>query len=170
MRTGNREIVLKDAHSKEINAVAFNPEKTFLLATGSSDTNVSLWDMRNLSSSSACPTHTMSGHKSEVIQLAWNNFNSAILASSACDRRVVVWDLDRIGAEQSEEDALDGPPELLFIHGGHTNRVPDVSWSAHMPWTVASVAEDNVCQVWAMAGEVYGEEDDEEGDDDMAVE
>ena len=26
----------------------------------------------------------------------------------------------KIGEEQSPEDAEDGPPELLFIHGGHT--------------------------------------------------
>jgi len=36
-----------------------------------------------------------------------------ILASSGSDRRVNVWDTGRIGAEQSAEDAEDGPPELL---------------------------------------------------------
>ncbi len=34
-----------------------------------------------------------------------------------------IWDLARIGEKQSEEDAADGPPELLFIHGGHTDKV-----------------------------------------------
>lgn len=36
-----------------------------------------------------------------------------------------VWSLSRIGEEQNPEDAEDGPPELLFIHGGHTSRVGD---------------------------------------------
>ena len=36
-----------------------------------------------------------------------------ILASSGSDRRVNIWDLGRIGAEQTPEDAEDGPPELL---------------------------------------------------------
>jgi hypothetical protein len=28
-----------------------------------------------------------------------------------------------IGEEQTAEDAEDGPPELLFIHGGHTAKI-----------------------------------------------
>lgn len=40
----------------------------------------------------------------------------------------------------------DGPPELLFIHGGHTAKVSDLSWNEEEPWTMASVAEDNILQ------------------------
>ncbi|CAN0543488.1 unnamed protein product, partial [Laminaria digitata] len=36
------------AHSANINCLAFNPFNEFLLATGSSDTSVALWDMRNM--------------------------------------------------------------------------------------------------------------------------
>jgi histone-binding protein RBBP4 len=46
-----------------------------------------------------------------------------VLASCGADRRLMVWDLSRIGDEQSPDDAEDGPPELLFIHGGHTSKV-----------------------------------------------
>lgn len=45
--------------------------------------------------------------------------NETILASRGTDQRLNVWDLSKIGEEQSLEDADDGPPELLFIHGGH---------------------------------------------------
>ncbi len=48
---------------------------------------------------------------------------------------------------QSAEDAEDGPPELLFIHGGHTSKISDFSWNASDDWVVASVAEDNILQV-----------------------
>lgn len=30
-----------------------------------------------------------------------------------------IWDLSRIGDEQTPEEEEDGPPELLFVHGGH---------------------------------------------------
>ena len=43
--------------------------------------------------------------------------------SSGTDRRLHVWDLSKIGEEQTAEDAEDGPPELLFIHGGHTAKI-----------------------------------------------
>ncbi len=58
-----------------------------------------------------------------VVQVDWAPFSEHIVASSGSDRRVITWDLSRIGAEQSSEDAEDGPPELLFIHGGHTAKV-----------------------------------------------
>lgn len=75
--------------------------------------------------------------------------------------------------EQNTQDAEDGPPELLvslvfflaesprhsqthffktiqFIHGGHTNKISDFGWNANEPWVIASVAEDNILQVWQM--------------------
>ena len=63
------------------------------------------------------------------------------------DRRLHVWDLAKIGDEQSPEDAEDGPPELLFIHGGHTSKISDFSWNPNNPWFICSTSEDNVIQV-----------------------
>ena len=102
-------------------------------------------------------------------------------------RRVHVWDLSRIGAEQLQEDVDDGPPgaclrrvparharacaagsELLFVHGGHTAKISDISWSESVPWVVASTAEDNVLQVWQMAENIYNEDDpDDRGDEEL---
>ncbi len=48
---------------------------------------------------------------------------------------------------QSPEDAEDGPPELLFIHSGHTSKVSDFAWNPNDDWVAASVAEDNILQV-----------------------
>jgi histone-binding protein RBBP4 len=46
--------------------------------------------------------------------------------------------------EQSEEEKKDGPPELVFIHGGHTSRISDIAWNLNERLTLASVAEDNI--------------------------
>ena len=67
----------------------------------------------------------------------------------------------RIGEEQTPEDAEDGPPELLFIHGGHTSKISDFSWNQTDDWVIASVAEDNILQIWQMAENIYREEDDD---------
>lgn len=80
---------------------------------------VALHDIRNLSSR----LHTFVNHTEEVFQIGWNPRNETILASCGADRRLMVWDLANIGNEQSPDDAEDGPPELLFIHGGHTSKV-----------------------------------------------
>ena len=50
-------------------------------------------------------------------------------------------------SSQSAEDAEDGPPELLFIHGGHTAKISDFSWNPNDPWVICSVSEDNIMQV-----------------------
>ena len=59
----------------------------------------------------------------------------------------MIWDLSRIGEEQSEEEAEDGPPELLFIHSGHCDTISDFGWSGYDDFLAASVSEDNMLQV-----------------------
>lgn len=80
-------------------------------------------------------------------QIGWSPQHETILASCGADRRVMIWDLSRIGDEQTPEDAEDGPPELLFIHGGHTSKISDFTWNSNDDWVIASVAEDNILQV-----------------------
>ena len=81
--------------------------------------------------------------------------------------------------EQSAEEAEDGPAELLFIHGGHTSKVNDISWNPNVSeynkgnneqeeWMMASVADDNILQVWEMASTIYDKKNDEQLlDDDL---
>lgn len=65
---------------------------------------------------------------------------------------------------QSPEDAEDGPPELLFIHGGHTSKISDFTWNSNDDWVIASVAEDNILQVWQMAANIYDDDSKDKGE------
>mmetsp|Transcript_23741 Transcript_23741/g.43094 ORF Transcript_23741/g.43094 Transcript_23741/m.43094 type:complete len:461 (+) Transcript_23741:73-1455(+) len=155
--------LVKDAHTGDINSIAFNPVNEYVIATGSADKTVALWDMRNLKER----VQTLNGHNDQVYMVEWAPFNESILGSCSSDRRVAIWDLSRIGMEQSAEDAEDGPPELLFLHGGHTSKVSDFSWNPNDEWAIASVSEDNVLQVWNCCEEIYTmEEDDVEKDEE----
>ncbi len=68
----------------------------------------------------------------------------AVLQGHCCAKHA---DSRGAGAPQSTEEAEDGPPELLFIHGGHTSKISDFAWNPSDDWVVASVAEDNILQV-----------------------
>jgi len=146
-----------NAHNAEINCLAFNPFSEWLLATASADKTVALWDLRSLK----IRLHTMKGHEDQVYQVSWSPHNETILGSCGSDRRVHIWDLARIGEVQEAEDAQDGPAELLFIHGGHTDKISDFGWNPNETWVIASVAEDNILQIWQMAENIYNDDDEE---------
>lgn len=138
-----------------VNCVSMNPFNEFLLVTAGQDTSCALWDLRNLSKR----LHSLDLHSDEVYQCSWAPFSETILMTGGADRRVAQWDLSRIGEEQTAADAEDGPPELLFVHGGHTAKVSDVCWNGSQEWYVASVAEDNLLHVWETASSVRSRPD-----------
>lgn len=142
-----------EAHMAEVNCLSFNPLNEHIVATGSADKTVALWDIRNLSQK----LHLFESHQEEVFQVGWSPHNETILASSGADRRLMVWDLSRIGEEQEPGDEEDGPPELLFVHGGHTAKISDFAFNGNEDWVVASVAEDNILQIWQMAENIWSE-------------
>ncbi|PSS29686.1 hypothetical protein PHLCEN_2v2834 [Hermanssonia centrifuga] len=134
------------AHDREILAVAYSPARDYLLLTGSADNTIILHDLR----SPAKKLHTFEAHTDEVLHLAWSPHNPTIFASASSDRRVNIWDLSQIGVEQSPDDQEDGPPELMFVHGGHTARPTDFCWAPGEGenWTASSTSEDNIVMVW----------------------
>lgn len=138
---------IENAHTAEIYALNCSMLEDNVVCTGSKDTSVRVWDMRRTQKE----LFTLLSHKKEVLQVQFSPHFSNILASSGTDRRVCVWDLDRVGTLQTVEEKEDGPPELLFLHGGHTNTVCDFSFNSLEPWEIASVAEDNVIQIWQMS-------------------
>ncbi|KZV99251.1 WD40 repeat-like protein [Exidia glandulosa HHB12029] len=156
-----------EAHLQGILTVAFSPASEHLILTGSHDKTVGLWDLRSLRPSDRL--HSFEQHADEVLNVAWSPHNPTMFASSSSDRRVHIWDLARIGLEQSPEDAEDGPPELVFIHGGHTTSPSDFCWAPGEGerWTLASVAEDNVLQVWAPSQYVWAGEEVRVHEDDL---
>jgi histone-binding protein RBBP4 len=135
------------------------------MLTGCSAQTAVLHDIRSLTKK----VHVFEGHTDEVLHLAWSPHNDTIFASASSDRRINVWDLSLIGMEQTPDDQEDGPPELLFVHGGksarilrwfiiqclffstgHTSRPTDFCWAPGEGenWSAVSASEDNIVMVW----------------------
>ena len=132
---------------------------------------MALFDTRALSKR----LHTFESHTDEVLHLQWSPHNPTVFASAGSDRRINIWDLSQIGVEQTPDDAEDGPPELIFMHGGalriifglfltsyrctsgHTSRPADFSWAPGISesWHIASVSEDNVLMVWQPSRRIW---------------
>ncbi|KAJ2902931.1 histone acetyltransferase type b subunit 2 [Zalerion maritima] len=153
--TEKASIVAKNGHTDAINSLAFSPTTEVLVCTASADKTIAVWDMRNAKEK----VHTLEGHRDAVTSVQWHPQEPTILGSGSYDRRMIFWDLSRIGEEQLPDDQEDGPPELLFMHGGHTNHLADFSWNPNDPWLVCSAAEDNLLQIWRVADSIVGREE-----------
>jgi histone-binding protein RBBP4 len=138
------------AHDEPVNSLAFSPFSTYMLATVSGDQTGALWDSRNLS----LKLHSLEGHGDSVTSVNWHPQADGVLATAGADRRIILWDITRIGEEQAPDDAEDGAPELLFMHGGHTSSINDFRWNPQHPWTAISVSDDNIAQVWTPSANI----------------
>jgi len=112
MASHKKALYSKRAHEDAVNSIAFHPQFEMIMATGSADHTIGLWDLRNFDKK----LHALQSHRGDVIGLQWHPQDSAILASSSYDRRICMWDITKVGDEQTPEEAEDGPPELYDIH------------------------------------------------------
>lgn len=157
LRANNKAQLTLQAHQTAIYSIDTNPFDDKAFISGSGDNSIKLWDLRNLKNR----IHSFENHCDEVLRVEYAPFNGAIFGSSSKDRRVNIWDISRCGADMKSEDVQDGPPELLFVHGGHKGTVDDFSWDHNNEFMLASVENQcSVMQVWQMASILYLEDED----------
>lgn len=135
-----------EAHQHPSNTLAFSPLDPNFIATGADDSTVRVWDLRG----SAEPIRELRGHSQQVRVIRWSPHDRFLVASGGNDRRIKIWDITLAHEDEDPE----GPPELVFIHGGHVSRITDLDWHPTIPWTIASTSEDNIVQVWSPASAI----------------
>eukprot|EP01001_Neometanema_parovale_P002636 NODE_1327_length_1779_cov_106.653382_g1260_i0.p1 GENE.NODE_1327_length_1779_cov_106.653382_g1260_i0~~NODE_1327_length_1779_cov_106.653382_g1260_i0.p1 ORF type:complete len:530 (-),score=126.59 NODE_1327_length_1779_cov_106.653382_g1260_i0:101-1690(-) len=171
-----KQVAQTAVYNNHLNVVRCQPVSTAAngkIICGASDGAVLLFDTRKMSGN-APPLHKFELHKDEVFVLNFAPFDSNVFVSAGYDTRVVCWDMARMGRTQDAEDAEEGiPVEIVCQHGGHTNRVLDVSWNPNEgeDWVLASTQEGrNILHVWKPLDEIVEDDGEDEGASGEAAE
>lgn len=123
---------VENAHAAEILCVDWNKYEPMMLASGSVDQQVAVWDLRMTASlPTATPTVSLSGHYRAVRRVKWSPFQRNQLASCGYDMTVRLWSTDSL------------VPMLRPPYTAHTEFVTGLSYSLKRPGLLASCSWDD---------------------------
>ncbi|KAI9807904.1 MAG: hypothetical protein M1825_005210 [Sarcosagium campestre] len=116
-----------EGHTRAVNSVAFSPDGK-MLASGSVDETVKLWDAR-----SGAVLQTLEGHAGRVRSVAFSPPDGKTLASASNDETVKLWDT--------------GSGAVLQTLEGHTRSIWSVAFSPDGK-ILASASADETIKLW----------------------
>ncbi|KAL7577716.1 hypothetical protein ACA910_015224 [Epithemia clementina (nom. ined.)] len=137
------------ANGADVNVLSWNRLVTNLLASGSDDGVLSVWDLRKFSSPAAAATTTnhkgaasattpsplarFTPHKSPITSVEWHPTDESMVAVTD-DVGAYIYDLsveedeDQMAASGHDNNATGAiPPQLLFVHSG-SEQFKEVHW------------------------------------------
>ncbi|VWU52211.1 chromatin assembly factor 1 protein WD40 domain, putative [Hepatocystis sp. ex Piliocolobus tephrosceles] len=137
-----------------VNTITLN-RSTGHIATGSDNGKIKIWNLKMFNE----PQHIIHAHKEPIIRLNFSPIHTSLLGSASTNRFINIYDLNKIGEELDAIDLSDGPSELIFSHGGHTQPITDFNWNHHkkLRMFIGSTAEDNTLQFWQLKNEILDE-------------
>ncbi|KAL5577610.1 hypothetical protein UlMin_019309 [Ulmus minor] len=134
--------LLSEIHAEDgVQDVAWHLKTKHIFGLVCEDKYMHICDVRK--PANIVSTQSILAHKNAVTNLAFNPHNEWI-------------------------EAIDGPAELLFIHIGQTSIISYFWWSFSEDCMVASVAKDNVLQIWEMDDHIYSGEEDKEDENNVS--
>ncbi|KAL3886042.1 hypothetical protein ACJMK2_026267 [Sinanodonta woodiana] len=131
------------SHSAAFYCLSFNPTRECIMATGSADEHIAVWDIRYLSRK----LYSIKTFQDANYQVHWSPHNEKILASSGTDRFLYFWDLSNINGDQS--------PFVDAICCEHDGDIFEFSWNLNEPWLISSVSEHRYVSIWQSAEHDY---------------
>lgn len=124
-RRKNKQVALKPgSHTDAVMCLDWNSSHRNMLASGSADSTVKVWDI----TTQTC-LYTMSHHTSKVQSVRWNPAETTVLASAAFDKTIIV---------------LDGRAPDAFSKFALSADVESLTWAPHSPSTIVAATEDGV--------------------------
>ncbi|CED83601.1 wd40 repeat-like protein [Phaffia rhodozyma] len=145
-------------HKGPVRGLDFNHGKKQLLASGSSDGEIFIWDMNSLSSTSTHYTPGSTPSKpGDITSLAWNTQHQSILASSLSSGYTIIWDLR--SRKQIRTLSYGGAGSAGGMSGlgfgasltGGRAAMSSVLWHPENPMSIITASDDDaspVVMVW----------------------
>ena len=132
----------------ELYCVDFPTTSSNKIAVGTMDGIVKIFDIRRLEND--YPLKILTQHTAAITSVKFNPVDDNLLLSSSDDRRVCVWDCKRsLETHDCQKEKCtcfdEAIPELIFVHGGHTDNVNDAAWNPVETSEIASSGHD--CQI-----------------------
>jgi len=163
-------------HKDAVLDLAWNKEAEHVLASGSVDQTVVLWDMTTQGVAS-----TLKSHKEKVQSLSWHHQEPQTLLTGCCDKYVRIFDCRaqdtckswRVGGEVEKVvwdhfspyrclastdsgtvHCVDVRQEApIWTLAAHTEEVTGMSLSAQCPGCLTTVSQDKMMKVWDISGD-----------------
>lgn len=126
-RAKKESLTLNNLGRKAISAIAWDPDNSTKLVTGTSwdqDPVILLWDLRN----SNAPEKTFKGHEQGILSLAWSAQDPSLLLSCGKDNRTICWNA-RTGEAFGEFPIV-------------TNWTFETQWNPRQPGILATASFD----------------------------
>ncbi len=95
-----------------MSSIDFNKFSENIFLTGSSDSTIALWDIRNLK----VKLHSFRCHKSAVVELKWSENKETIFLCSSMDKTVKLIDINKIFCCQSIVEEEENHVEVLVFY------------------------------------------------------
>jgi WD40 repeat protein len=122
--------------SNHISGLDFAPGLPFIFAAGRVNGGIEIRDMRNL----LIPVCTYGGNGSGIASLKWCPHARDLILTAGFDGKINILSARNMGKGLVP----------IFVHGGHLAPIIAADWCKDIPWTVASVSEDQLLEVWTI--------------------
>lgn len=122
------------SHTDRPNYLVFNPQGT-LLATGSNDRTIKIWDVRTRQ-----VLHTLRGHGFSLFGVEFNHSGT----------RLISWSFDAARKPELFLWNVAEGKKLGEIRGGHTDWIMEATWSPDDQF-IATASKDGTAKIWDAA-------------------